>query len=155
MNAQILRSMSVAVSLSAALAISGCGGGGGGGTAMTMPEPPVPTLTESLVNADNQFTPLTAAMRSDWTTDPPSVAPTDDFRVTSISSDGANGWHVTYVRGGVEGTFHFEHGAFPDQSGCDGCFYTESDDGGHSGSTARTVNTWTGEPSRDTASLTK
>ena len=114
----LLRATSVAVSLGATLALSGCGGGGGG-TTMTpppdgggmMPMPvPVPTLTESLVSAENQFTPLTAAMRNDYTTNPDSVSLTDDFRVMSISSDGAGGWRVTYVLGGVEGMLHFGHG---------------------------------------------
>ena len=116
MNTASIRTASVAVSLVAGLALTGCGGGGGGGTAMApaddaapvrsggggpAPAAPVTTIAESLASANNQFTPLTAAMRSDWTTDPESLALTDDFRVTSISSDGANGWQVTYVRGGV------------------------------------------------------
>ena len=138
MNVLVLRAASIAGSLVAALALSGCGGGSGESTTMTpppsdggmMPEPPAPTLAESLASADNQFTPLTAAMRTDLTTDPPSVAPTDDFRVTAISGDGANGWNVTYVKGGVEGMFHFEHGAFPDESGGPGNFHTQTDDGG-------------------------
>ena len=137
MNAQILRAMSVAVSLGAVLALSGCGGGGG--TAMTpppgnggmtpMPAPPVPTLAESLASADNRFTPLTAAQRAGG--DPRSEALTDDFRVTSISSDGAGGFHVTFVQGGVETSIHFEKGAFPDNTGGrPGDFFAKTDDGG-------------------------
>ena len=138
MKAQILRAMSVVVSLGAALALSGCGGGGG--TAMTpppgdggmtpMPAPPVPTLAESLASPDNQFTPVTAAQRASG--DPRSEALTDNFRVTSISSDGAGGFHVTFVRGGVETSVHFEKGAFPDKTGGrpGEFFFVETDGGG-------------------------
>ena len=145
MNTALIRTASVAVSLVAALALTGCGGGGGVGTSMApgdaAPQAPsggggprpavtVPTLAESLSSSNTRFTPLTAAARGIWTTDPESVALTDDFRVTSISSDGANGWHVTIVRGGVETMIHFEHGAFSDRTGGDpGNFYSETDDG--------------------------
>ena len=134
MNTASIRTASVAVSLVAGLALTGCGGGGGGGTAMApgdaaptvtsgggggggpRPAAPVTTIAESLASSDNQFTPLTAAMREMSATDPESVALTDDFRVTSISSDGANGWQVTVARGGVETMLHFEHGAFSDRT---------------------------------------
>ena len=67
-------------------------------------------------------------MREMSATDPESVALTDDFRVTSISSDGANGWQVTVARGGVETMLHFEHGAFSDRTeGRPGEFYSETD----------------------------
>ena len=115
MNTALIRTASVAVSLVAALALTGCGGGGGGGTAMApadaaptvtsgggggggpRPAAPVTTIAESLASSRyNQFTPLTAAMR-DRVGRPirRRLALTDDFRVTSISSDGANGWQVT------------------------------------------------------------
>ena len=125
MNPQTLCSSTVAVSLFAALALSGCGGGGGTTMPEPMPEPPVPTIAESLASADTQFTPLTAAMRVDFNQS--SVSLTDDFRVTSISSDGANGWMVTYVLGGVEGMLHFGHG--DRVVGSPGDFKIESDEG--------------------------
>jgi len=123
----LLRATSVAVSLT--LTLSGCGGGGGD-TTMTPPvppPPPVPPIAESLASAENQFTPLTAAMRNDYSTDPDSASLTDDFRVTSISSDGAGGWRVTYVLGGVEGMLHFGHG--DKVAGSPGDFRIESDEG--------------------------
>ena len=146
MNTALIRTASGAVSLVAALALTGCGGGGGGSTSMApadaaptvrsgggggggpRPAAPVTTIAESLASSDNQFTPLTVATRAMSATDPESVALTDDFRVTSISSDGANGWQVTIVRGGVETMIHFEHGAFSDRTGGDpGSFYSETD----------------------------
>ena len=146
MNTASIRTASVAVSLVAGLALTGCGGGGGGGTAMApgdaaptvtsgggggpRPAVTVPTLAESLASSNTRFTPLTAATREIRMTDSDSVALTDDFRVTSISSDGANGWHVTIVRDGVETMIHFEHGAFSDRTGGrPGNFYSETDDG--------------------------
>lgn len=126
----LLRATSAAVSLVTSLVLSGCGGGGGGGDTVTpgpLPAPPVPTLTESLASADTQFTPLTTALRNDYSTDPDSVSLTDDFRVTSISSDGAGGWRVTYVLGGVEGMLHFGHG--DKVAGEPGNFRIESEEG--------------------------
>ena len=133
MNLPLLRTTSVAVSLSAALALTGCGGGGGESVTMMpsttppLPDTSDPTIAESLASSDIQFTPLTAAQRASG--DPRREALTDDFEVTSISSDGAGGFHVTFVSGGAETSIHFEKGAFPDQSDCDGCFFTETDDG--------------------------
>ena len=146
MNTALIRTASVAVSLVATLALTGCGGGGGVGTAMApgddaapapsgggggrTPATSVPTIAESLASSNTRFAPLAVAVREIWTTDPESVAPTDDFGVTSISSDGANGWHVTIARGGVETMIHFEHGAFSDRTeGDPGEFYSETDDG--------------------------
>ena len=91
----------------------------------TMPEPPAPTIAESLASSDNQFTPLTAAQRDMRTNGSATVGPTDDFRVTAISGDGTGGFHVTFVRGGVETMLHFED-PVPD---CDGCLVAETDDG--------------------------
>ena len=143
MNTALIRTASVAVSLVAGLALTGCGGGGGtamapgddapapsGGGGGPRPAVTVPTIAESLASSGTEFTPLTAAMREIWTTDPESVALTDDFGVTSISSDGANGWQVTIARGGVETMIHFEHGAFSDRTeGRPGDFYSETDGG--------------------------
>ena len=93
--------------------------------APTMPEPPAPTIAESLASSDNQFTPLTAAQRDMRTNGSATVGLTDDFRVTAISGDGTGGFHVTFVRGGVETMLHFED-PVPD---CDGCLDTETVDG--------------------------
>ena len=93
------------------------------------PTPPmaVPTLAESLASANNRFTPLKVVMRNDYSTDPDSASLMDDFRVTSISSDGAGGWRVTYVLGGVEGMLHFGHG--DKVEGEPGNFRIQSDEG--------------------------
>ena len=95
------------------------------GDGETMPEPPAPTIAESLANSDNQFTPLTAAQRDMRTNGSATVGLTDDFRVTAISGDGTGGFHVTFVRGGVETMLHFED---PDPD-CAGCLVAETDDG--------------------------
>ena len=97
------------------------------GDGETMPEPPAPTIAESLANSDNQFTPLTAAQRAMRTNGSATIGPADDFSVTAISGDGTGGFHVTFVRGGVETMLHFEDS---DRSDCDGCFSVETDDGG-------------------------
>ena len=101
----------------------------GDATPTPTPTPPmaVPTLAESLASANNRFTPLTVVMRNDYSTDPDSASLTDGFRVTSISSDGAGGWRVTYVLGGVEGMLHFGHG--DKVEGEPGSFRIQSDEG--------------------------
>ena len=136
MNPNLLHSSSIVVSLVATLTLFGCGGGGGGSATMMpdddstamMPEKIVPTLTESLENPDNQFAPVTVAQRRKYSADPPGAELTNDIRVTALSGDGADGFHLTYVAGGDEKTVHFTAGDF-DTSECGNCYYIETEDG--------------------------
>ena len=118
-----------------AAAISGCGGGGGGTTMDTgmtgstgtgMPEESALTIGEGLAqstatpvnsssatdtlaallaDSTNQFAPLSASIERDFGA---STVTTDDSYIKTISSDGNNGFHVTYVVGGEEQSVHFE-----------------------------------------------
>ena len=113
-----------------AAAISGCGGGGGTtmdtGSGMTggggMPLDPPEGLTQSqatpvnsssatdtlatlLPDSTNQFAPLSASIERDYAA---STVTTSDSYIKMISSDGNNGFHVTYVVGGEERMIHFE-----------------------------------------------
>ena len=125
MNLHIPRSLATAASLAAAISLLGCGGGSSTSDATTpvepapTPESPAPTLTVptgmtasavSGVQARNardtietllprpaiRFAPVSARSR------------TDEFHVTSISSDGNNGFSVTFVLRGQESTVHFK-----------------------------------------------
>ena len=125
MNSRPFRSRAIAISLFATFALSGCGGGGDG-TAMTLPPAAsTPTLAEVLPDPDNQFTPVSGALRRTWSS-PQSAEVSDDFSVTSISSDGANGLHLTYVQDGEENTVHFTAG---DYDTADNSYFIETDDG--------------------------
>ena len=120
-----------------ALAGCGGGGGGGtaggpqtpgtgGGQTPTTPAPLTPatgltasdhtpapdyasssnhTMAELLPDPTNSFAPITSSLRMDYDNDVASI--TDSFHVKSISSDGNNGFHITYVIGGLEKTIHF------------------------------------------------
>ena len=63
------------------------------------------TLATLLPDSANQFAPLTSAAEIDYGT--PSAA-TSESQIKTISSDGNNGFHVTYVVGGDERMVHFE-----------------------------------------------
>ena len=63
------------------------------------------TLATLLPDSANQFAPLTSAAEIDYGT--PSAA-TSESHIKTISSDGNNGFHVTYVVGGDERMVHFE-----------------------------------------------
>ena len=147
MNLRVLRGLSTAATLAGATALFGCGGGGSGSMTGTvtpvdppqMPEPPAPTLaipagmtasTASGVTARSagdtiaallpqpgrQFAPVSARSRM------------DEFHVKTISSDGNDGFRVTYVLGGQERTVHFEAAEYgtPDYPSD---YFTETDDG--------------------------
>ena len=142
MKQNMLHGPSLAALLTVALTVSGCGGGGGTSNTMAPADPttPTPTLavptgmsasTESGVQAQNanhtianllprpesRFAPVSARSR------------TDEFHVTSISSDGDNGFHVTFVLGGVESTVHFEDGDFGASPSFATDYFVETPDG--------------------------
>lgn len=120
-----------------AAAISGCGGSSGtmtdtdsgmtGGTGPGMPggggmpldppqgltqSPATPvrsdngddTLATLLPDSTHQFAPLSASVERDVGA---STATTNDSYIKTISSDGSNGFHVTYVVAGEERMIHF------------------------------------------------
>ena len=125
------RNLLIAVAAAAPLALAGCGGGssmttGGGTDGGTEPEPltipdgmaassatPVTatgatdTMAELLPNPANLFVPLMAMFSGDPSAQSPMSELTGDVRVKTVSSDGDNGFHVTYEVGGEESTIHF------------------------------------------------
>ncbi len=101
--------------------LSACGGGGGemptlmpatGLTASAATATPGhatdegDTLSAHLPNASNEFAPLSSLLTRDFN-QPQSAAIGDDAHIKTISSDGANGFRVTYVIGETEETVHF------------------------------------------------
>ena len=64
------------------------------------------TLAARLPTASNEFAPLTSLLTRDFN-QPQSAAIGDNAYIKTISSDGANGFHVTYVIGEDEETVHF------------------------------------------------
>ena len=148
MNSHTLRGLSITAVMAGAVALNGCGGSGGGSMSGTMtpvdppqpPEPPSPTLTVPtgmtassalgvtarsagdtiaalLPRPDRAFAPVSAKSRM------------DEFHVKTISSDGNDGFRVTYVVAGRERTVHFEaddYGTADFQTN----YYTETEDGG-------------------------
>ena len=137
------RTVSTAASIAGAVSLAGCGGGGTG-TAGTDPgsmtrEVPhtltVPagmsassvtpihasdgddTIAMLLPDSTRRFAPVSARSRS------------DEFHVTTIASDGNDGFVVTYMLEGEERTVHFE----ADEYGTSRYrfdYYTETEDGG-------------------------
>ena len=116
-----------------AAAISGCGGGGGtttgGGGMPPTPLDPSQGLTQStaapvnsssagdtlaalLPGSTNQFAPLSVSIERDFGA---STTTTDDSYIKTISSDGNNGFHVTYVVDGEEQSVHFEEDDYDSQ----------------------------------------
>ena len=69
------------------------------------------TLAARLPTASNEFAPQTSVLKRDFN-QPQSAAIGDDSYIKTLSSDGANGFHVTYVVGGEEETVHFEAGDY-------------------------------------------
>ena len=86
------------------------------------------TLQTLLEDSTNQFSPLSATLHRGLG-DPQSSAPADDFRIKSIASDGANGFHIVYLVGDVERTVHFRETDF-DTPGCLDCYTKADEDGG-------------------------
>ena len=148
MNSNVTRGLSTAATLAGAVALFGCGGGGHGMSDTTppvepplRPEPPARTLTVPTgmtassapgVTAQNagdtiaallprpgqKFAPVSARSR------------TDEFHVKAISSDGNNGFRVTYVVAGQERTVHFEADDYGARTGSPADYYAETADGG-------------------------
>ena len=130
-----------------AAAISGCGGGsgtmmdtgsgttGGGGMPLDPPQgltqsqaAPVnsssatDTLAALLPDSANEFAPLTSSIERDFGA---STTTTSEAYVKTISSDGDNGFHVTFVVGGEEQSVHFEE---DDYDSASYWYYKEVDD---------------------------
>lgn len=118
MNIATVQKASMALSLIAMLALAGCGGGGGSnvmntggpqppGTGTGQPPPatpPTPTLAELIADPANSFEAVSSSLRQ--SSGRSSV--TDRFSITAVTSDGDNGFHVTYVIDGTEATVHFQ-----------------------------------------------
>ena len=66
------------------------------------------TMAELLPNTANLFVPLMAMFSGDPSAQSPMSELTGDVRVKTVSSDGDNGFHVTYEVGGEESTIHFK-----------------------------------------------
>ena len=113
------------VSMLAAIALVGCSSSKDDGPAMMpgdgpammpgdgtgMAETPAVenSLSMLLPDPSNQFVPAAAVVLKRIFGATPSSELTDEFRVESIRSDGANGFHVTYaIGGGAPATIHFE-----------------------------------------------
>ena len=80
------------------------------------------TLAMLLPDPNNRFAPLVSVIRRDFGEQTSNLA--TDFSVTAISSDGANGFRVTYFIGAEERTVHFEAA---DYDPSDAQFYKEVD----------------------------
>ena len=146
------RTVPIAALALSLVALSGCSGGGGGGvteppgdepTAMPGGGPPMVPPNPKPKPKPKKNTPNIAlsekdlmlsdqvALKRDFG-DPPSttVAGEGDFLVTKVSSDGDNGFLVTYMMaGGEEQTVNFMAGDF-ETGRCsrgDGCYYVEKD----------------------------
>ena len=85
------------------------------------------TLQTLLQEPTNRFAPLSATLARNLS-DPLGAAHTGDFRVKSISSDGANGLRVVYEMDGAERTVTFFESDF-DTPGCRNCYTRQDDDG--------------------------
>ena len=66
------------------------------------------TLATLLPSPASMFAPLAALVGGDYSEDSPSTELTSELRVKTVSSDGNDGFHVTYTAGGEEQTVHFE-----------------------------------------------
>ncbi len=134
MNTKTLHRLLIVISMAAPLALSGCSGDGTkrpGDTTTPMPGEDVQPLTipEGLarsaaapIHADsagdtlatllsdpaNMFAPLLSMFSGDPSVQSPRSQLTGDIQVKTVSSDGNNGFHVTYVVAGEEYMIHFE-----------------------------------------------
>ena len=75
------------------------------------------TLSSLLPDGDTAFAPLSASVRRDWSNYETSHPDSGGAYVKSISSDGANGFHVAYVVDGRESLVHFSANDFRDDWG--------------------------------------
>lgn len=140
----LLRISSAALSVAALIALSGCGGGDGGmKTSMNGDRPPPPpaqdpltpgpgqTISEATpVHADTAsrtirtllpdgtttFAPLSSAITRNFQASTTAVAAAG-IHVQAVRSDGANGFHVTFVHGSEEETIHFADAHFDSNAG--------------------------------------
>ena len=88
------------------------------------------TLSALLPSSSNDFAPLSSSLQRDFDADRADIV-TDDY-VKAISSDGNNGFHVTYSVDEVEQRVHFSAADF--QAGVcstSTCYYKETDGTGH------------------------
>ena len=85
------------------------------------------SLQTLLQEFTNRFAPLSATLARNLS-DPLGAAHAGDFRVKSISSDGANGFRVVYEADDAERTVTFFESDF-DTPGCRNCYSKEDDDG--------------------------
>ena len=111
----------------------GDGTGGGSDAAPWMPAPgltasaatPMPesarsaddTLESLLPGPSNSFAPVSSALERNFG-EPATASVVEDAYVKAVSSDGANGFRVTYVIGAEERTIHFaasDYGAHPQE----------------------------------------
>ena len=143
MHPHALRTLSIAAAF-AGTALAGCGGGGGMTGTGTPVEPPterepaslaIPagmsasaapgvtaqstgdTIASLLPDPGRQFAPVSARSRM------------DEFRVTAISSDGDNGFRVTYVVDGQEREVHFQADDFGADPRSSRDYHTENEEG--------------------------
>ena len=72
------------------------------------------TLATLLPDPANLFAPLAALFRGDSSEQSPGSELASDLRVKTVSSDGNDGFRVTYVAGGEEQTIHFEAADYVD-----------------------------------------
>ena len=125
-----VRSALLAAAVALAPAMSGCGGGGSSGTPSVTSQAPQPTLGELadgltnrqsagvaasdaeahklsrlLPNAQNAFAPLSVVLDRDYVQS--RVRLNDRSHIKNISSDGEDGFRVTYVVDGVERQVQF------------------------------------------------
>ena len=75
---------------------------------------PQDTLATLLPDAQNRFAPLSSTMQRNFG-NPQSSELVDSTYITSISSDGNNGFRVTYVVDGQERMVHFEEADYDSQ----------------------------------------
>ena len=88
------------------------------------------TLAMLLPDPNNRFVPVASVLKRNLGT-PQSTELVNDFRVEDIRSDGANGFHITYVVGDeAPTTVHVQASDYDIPNQCEGCFYTQTQHGG-------------------------
>ena len=85
------------------------------------------TLAALLPSSQNQFPPLSSILQRN-NVEPRSSRLVDNVHIASISSDGANGFHVTYVIDGEREQIHFRAEDFGADD-CSGCYLVQVEDG--------------------------
>ena len=141
--AMSMRTLIATICLGVALGLSGCGGGDGtkmstdGGTPTPTPTPPAPltpepgqtiseatpvyadaagkTIRSLLPDGTTAFAPISSAITRNSSASTTAVA-ADGIHVKTVRSDGANGFHITFVHGTEEETVHFKDEHFDSNS---------------------------------------